>query len=135
MTLVRARSIRAWGGTVGVVVPGVPDRRDQRFPEVALNDTALDHLLKPDLFRVRALILNRELIDTLRTVHFLFALDIRQIFLPILTSEPVGAAPRIVEPNCRVTVMFTLLDLAFDAVIATTDGRFATFFEAAATAP
>jgi hypothetical protein len=80
-------------GVPGVVAPGAPDRSDQRFPEVARNETFFDHLLKPDLFRVRALILNRELIDTLRTVHFVFALDIRQILLPILTSEPVGAAP------------------------------------------
>ena len=77
----------------GVVVPGVEDCNDQRFPEVARNETLLDHLLKPDLFRVRALILNRESTATFRTVHLVFALVIRHMLLPTRTSDPVGAAP------------------------------------------
>lgn len=138
ITLVRERSTRARGGATGVtgdVVPGAADGLDQRFPEVARNVTDFDHLLKPALFLVRALILNRELTDTLRMVHFVLDLVMRQILRPMRTSDAVGAAPLITAPNFKVTVMFTLFDFALEATTDTTDGRFATFFEKAVTVP
>jgi hypothetical protein len=101
ITLVRERSTRARGGAVGVpddgvpgeVVPGAPDSNDQRFPEVARNETDFDHLLNPDLFLVRALIFNREFTATFLMVHFVFDFVIRHMLLPTRTSDPVGAEP------------------------------------------
>jgi hypothetical protein len=80
-------------GTVGVSLVGTVGRSDQRFPEVARNETDFDHLLNPDLFLVRALIFNREFTATFFMVHFVFDFVIRHMLLPTRTSDPVGAEP------------------------------------------
>jgi hypothetical protein len=132
ITLVRERSTRARGGATGVpgeVVPGAADGADQRLLELARNVKDFDHRLKPDLFLVLALILNRDLTFTLRTTHLVLDFVIRHMFLPTRTSDPVGLAPRIALPNRKVIVIFTFFDFAFDATTETTVGLFATFLE------